>query len=439
MNVLERIRRPRSTKNPGDDERAVEFLSTWKDGKLPVGFSFKEYVQEGLNGTPIVAALIAARVDVYADIDFFWRDRTTKKPLRDTPGLRGLRNPWPGGNLADLLALTELDVQLAGSSYVERVSFDDWEFARRRPDWMWVIGRTGERPGIEGFVFKRDGETNPNQDGRIIERDRCAQLLEMPEPLAANLGRSWIRACLLEVNADQAASRFVNAYFDNAATPNLIIKAPRQLGVEQRKELAGVLNRRYTGSENAFKTLLLENGAEAMVVGSDLAAVEYSTTRAAGETRIAAAAGVAPIVAGLREGLQAGTYSNYGQAVRKTLDWKIRPRWKRTAHHFQAILDPPNRNAELWYDDSQISAVQQDALDDAEIKGKTATTINTLITAGFTPEAVAEAVQTGDFTTLTHTGLFSVQLQPPGTMFESDTTDSDDDPIQFDAGETEGT
>lgn len=406
----------------------MELFSTWQHGGVRFTHSFDEYVKEGLKGTPIVAALVAARTDVYAEVDFYWRDRTTKERLRDTNGLRALRHPWPGGHLSDLLALTETDVQLAGQAYV-RFHPDHMRFERLAPDRVYIVADP-EMLGIEGFLYDHKPD-DPTVEPEFVPRNEMAQLMESPDPLQPLLGRSWLTACLYDINADLSSSQFVNSYFENSATPNLIIKTPRSLGVEQREQLAAVINRRYTGADNAFKTLLLENGAEAMVVGNDLQKIEYAATRAAGETRIAAAAGIAPIVAGLREGLQAGTYSNYGQAVRKTLDWKIRPRWTRTARHLEHILDKPNRNAELWYDDSQISAVQQDALDASEIKGKDAATISALITAGFTPAEVAEAVKVGDFTSLTHTGLFSVQLQPPMTETGPDDTDE----VQFELGD----
>jgi phage portal protein BeeE len=54
-------------------------------------------------------------------------------------------------------------------------------------------------------------------------------------------------------------------------------------------------------------------------------------TQGAGETRIAAAAGVPPVIVGLSEGLQAATYSNYSQARRRFADGTMRPLWRNAA------------------------------------------------------------------------------------------------------------
>ena len=49
----------------------------------------------------------------------------------------------------------------------------------------------------------------------------------------------------------------------------------------------------------------------------------------------------------------------------------------------------------------------------AEVRNLEAQQVRTLTDAGFTPESVIDAVTTGDFNLLKHTGLYSVQLQPP--------------------------
>jgi hypothetical protein len=60
--------------------------------------------------------------------------------------------------------------------------------------------------------------------------------------------------------------------------------------------------------------------------------------------------------------------------------------------------------------------VQDDRLDEAQIQQQEAMTIRQLVDAGFDPATVVLAVTTGDFRTLAHSGLYSVQLQPAGAM-----------------------
>jgi hypothetical protein len=137
----------------------------------------------------------------------------------------------------------------------------------------------------------------------------------------------------------------------------------------------------------------------------------------AGETRIAAAAGVPPVIVGLSEGLQAATYSNYGQARRRFADNTMRPLWRNMAGSLETIVPPPT-GARLWYDDRDIQALAEDKKDLAEVRALDAQQIRTLSDAGAEWDAVIDAVTTGDYTRLkgSHTGLYSVQLQPAGTV-----------------------
>lgn len=130
-------------------------------------------------------------------------------------------------------------------------------------------------------------------------------------------------------------------------------------------------------------------------------------------TRLCAAGGVPPIIVGLSEGLQAATYSNYASARRKFGDHWARPQWRSACAALASITDVPD-GAELWYDDRGIAFLREDQKDAAEIQATRASTINTYITAGFTPESVVASVDADDLTLLVHSGMMSVQLQPPG-------------------------
>jgi hypothetical protein len=69
----------------------------------------------------------------------------------------------------------------------------------------------------------------------------------------------------------------------------------------------------------------------------------------------------------------------------------------------------------LWYDARDVPFLREDAKDAAEIQGVQSRTIRTLVDAGYTPASVMAAVRASDWSLLVHTGLFSVQLQEPGS------------------------
>jgi hypothetical protein len=169
----------------------------------------------------------------------------------------------------------------------------------------------------------------------------------------------------------------------------------------------------HGGVDNAYKTLYLA-AASANVIGADMRQIDFKTTQGAGETRIAAASGVPPVIVGLSEGLEQATYSNYSQARRRLADGTLRPLWRNMAGSLANIITVPG-GSELWYDTSGISFLREDEKDAAEIQQAQAQAMRTLIDGGFDPATVVDAITTGDLTRLVHTGLLSVQLQLPGT------------------------
>jgi len=177
------------------------------------------------------------------------------------------------------------------------------------------------------------------------------------------------------------------------------------------------MNAETVGIANAYKTLYVTGGVDAKTLGTNLADLDLKGVHGSLETRIAAAAGTPPILVGLSEGLNAGQYNIYGQAKRAYVDGTIRPDWGDLFACLQTLITPPN-GSRLWYDDRDVPYLREDQKDQAEIVSAKATAIQNLLTAGFEPDAVIEAVETGDMRGH-HTGLFSVQLLPPnsaGTM-----------------------
>jgi hypothetical protein len=80
----------------------------------------------------------------------------------------------------------------------------------------------------------------------------------------------------------------------------------------------------------------------------------------------------------------------------------------------QVVNVPPF--SELWYDDRDILFLGEDQKDAADIQQVRALSLKTLIDAGFEPDSAVEAIMNSDLSRLAHSGLYSVQLQPAGTV-----------------------
>jgi hypothetical protein len=104
--------------------------------------------------------------------------------------------------------------------------------------------------------------------------------------------------------------------------------------------------------------------------------------------------------------------------------------WRSAAGALATIIDVPPRSR-LWYDDRDISFLQEDRDAAATILSTRVATVVSAVNGGFTPDSSVAAVENEDLSLLVHSGLVSVQLLPPGTEAEPDEPepepDDDDD------------
>jgi hypothetical protein len=263
-----------------------------------------------------------------------------------------------------------------------------------------------------GYIYHPGGRHSGSDPIWLdVKAYRVAHFAPVPDPEAPYRGMSWLGPVLREISADSAATSHKLAFFENGATVNLAVVLDSEVSKEMFEWLEEKFRKGHEGVARAYKTLFMGGGADVKTVGADFRQMDFKSTQGAGETRIAAAAGVPPVIVGLSEGLQAATYSNYGQARRRFADGTMRPLWRNVAGSLSTLVDVP-ADARLWYDDRDIPFLQEDQKDQADIQQTHAATIRALVEAGFVPDDVVQAVLSGDLSRLEHTGLFSVQLQP---------------------------
>lgn len=171
-----------------------------------------------------------------------------------------------------------------------------------------------------------------------------------------------------------------------------------------------------TGGVVTHNTLYLGGGADVQVLGANMQQMDFKATQGAGETRIAAAARVHPVLVGLSEAMKGASLNagNFAAARDSFGDGTMRPLWRSICAAY-SVLVPSQSDARLWFDDRDIAFLRTDRAVLSKIQGEQATTINTYVTAGFEPPSARDAVMNNDLSLLVHTGLVSVQLVPPGT------------------------
>lgn len=387
-----------------------------------------------------VFALVLARLQVFCQARFQWTRYEGGVPTEPfgTDALRVLEDPWPGGTTADLLARMEVDVSLAGNSYIRKIMRPGElpRLNRLRPDWVTIImgsqedaDHPGEAGDVEvlGYLYQPGGPGGRGQSV-VLTPQECAHYAPLPDPDFNFLGMSWITPSLRDVQADGAMTEHKRLFMVNGATPNLVIKGlPFTTGQEEAFEkLVATLEKQHTGLRNAYKTLYLSAGADATVIGSDLSQLDFAATQGKGESRLAADAGVPPSWVGFSEGLQGSALNagNFTAARRRFADGTMQHLWRNAAASLQPLVpDPVNAaGARLWFDIRSVSFLREDAGDLAKIQAEEAQTIVALVRDGFTPESAIDAVKNHDWSRLVHSGLVSVQLTAPGEVMPTQPT-----------------
>ena len=386
-----------------------------------VGSNFAGLAAGAHGGDSIVFTCMQIRAEVFSSVRFRYQRLRDGKPadMFGAPDLRILERPWPGGTTQDLLARMIQDADLAGNSFWvrDRLSRDTPELVRLRPDWVDIVvekrmlggGQLGWRK--LGYVYTEGGRSSGN-DGVAFLVDEVAHFMPIPDPLASFRGMSWLTPVIREIEADLTMTRHKRKFFENGATPNMVITHPQGATREKILDFQKRLDAEMAGTDNAYRTLNLYPGADATLVGKDLKSVDFKAVQGAGETRIAAAAGVPAVIAGFSEGMQGSSLNagNYGQARRRFADGTMHPLWQNGSGSL-APLVTDFRDARLWYDAADVPFLREDEADAADIAQTRAETMTSLIQAGYTPDSVALAVEADDFRLLKHSGLYSVQLQ----------------------------
>lgn len=397
--------------------------------------SVEAYANRLYASNSVVFACMSVRMMVFSAARFVWQQLNKGRPseMYGNPDLLLLERPWVGGTTQEMLKQMIIDADLSGNSYWT-VS-DEGEVVWLRPDWVEIIltpRMVGSAPmGWKRYAYRyTEGGPQSGQPSVSFTPKQVAHFAPYPDPLASYRGMSWLTPVIREVENDGLMNVHKRKFFENGATPNMVVKGITATNRDEFDKIVETLEANHSGLANAYKTLYLTAGADATVVGSDLTQLDFKKVQGAGETRIAAAAGVPPVIVGLSEGLSGSSLNagNYGQARRRFADGTMHPLWMDAVGSMQTIIEPPNAGSRLWYDTRDVSFLREDRDAAAQIQREQAATMRTLIDAAFIPDSVVAAVNSEDWTLLEHSGIPTVQVQniapPPEPTSGSSGTDN---------------
>lgn len=393
-----------------------------------VAHTLPAYMAQLQQAPPAFAAQML-RAFVLSQARFVFRNRRVSAAPRKifgTTALGPLERPWRNATTGELLSRMEWHAGLAGNSFVLRRSQKgETRLRLLRPDWTGILYGSELEPDdpanaidaeVVGYVYRSGGLAGGRGELMTLDVEDVAHWSPIPDPLNPGLGMSWLTPAIRDMQADRSATEHKLKYFTNAATPNLVIKGIPAQTPAQFNELVDAIESKHAGAANAFKTLYLTAGADATPIGANLKDIDFRAVQGSGETRISVLSRVPAAILGISEGLQGSSLNagNFGAARRTFGDLWVYPSLQDLAACLSSIVNVPS-DSELWFDTSDIPLLREDGKDAADIASTESQTIRNLIDAGYDADSIVSAMRARDWSLLRHSGLFSVQLQAPGS------------------------
>lgn len=378
-----------------------------------------QHARDAYRSNGIVFACIAARMALFSEAAFKFQS-TTDQHLFGNQDLQILERPFgPNSTSGGLWSRLEQDDSSAGNAYIRLALPAGGDgtpmLVRMRPDTVSIVSE--ERVDDMGRTFKVPvgymedlSVLGINRRPQFYTVDEVCHYAPLPDPEASWRGMSWLTPILREITGDNAMTEYKTAHLRNGAMPGLIVKYPQKLGQPAFNKLKDRFAALFGGPTNSGKTLVLDEGADAMVAGSTMEQLQYTAVQNAGVERISAAAQVPLDVIGL--GSRAGGEA-YNMAIRRLADLWARPHWRMACAALQHLVPgvAGQSRYRLWYDVSGIAALREGELARGQTTLVKSQAVSAFVIAGYTRETAIIAAESGDLSQLKP----DPKAPPPGT------------------------
>jgi phage portal protein BeeE len=370
----------------------------------PVLPQLTAYAQQahGSNSVVFSAALVRAALFSEARFQFQAKD---DHHLFGNQSLVKLEEPFgPSSTTGHLLARMEQDAFLAGNAYIWDAPGED-RLVRLRPDWVSIVsevvhvGGGGWYRRPVGYWFEQPKSLMEQRDGFMVPAEECVHWVPvgLEDPAADFRGMSPLTPAAREVSGDDGMAAYKLRYLQNNASPNLLIKYAQKLQPGTVDSIRERMQARYAGTDNAGKTLVLDQGADATIIGSNMVQMDFSGVSAVGVERILADCSVPGVLVGLEPLRGAGR--GYQESMQKLANLWARPAWRSACGALSQIVDVPSGNR-LWFDTSDIAALADGELERGQAALVRAQALLALHQAGYDPMSAIGAVDSMDLTQL---------------------------------------
>jgi phage portal protein BeeE len=378
-----------STYGSPDREAVLPQLSAWAQ-------------QANASASPVFSAILV-RMMLLAEAEFQLQAKDDKHLYGNT-SLSVLEHPWGADSTSgELIARMEQDGSLAGNSYTWAPPGEDL-LVRLRPDWVTIVSEMvqvaggGQYRRKVGYWHQPPAAVVGQGGGFLVPAAEVAHWHPIPDPQAAFRGMSWLTPVMRDIQGDDGMARYKIRYLTNNATPNMVIKYSQKLQSGTIDAIRERLAARYGGTDNAGKTLILDQGADLMLIGNSLSDMDFTNVSELGTERILAAAGVPPMLVGLESIKGAG--KSYEAVISRFADLTLRPLWRSLCSALEPLVPGLPSGSRLWVETGDIAALQDGELVQAQVALVRAQALLAYVQAGYTAESAITAVDSGDVTQL---------------------------------------
>jgi hypothetical protein len=359
------------------------------------------WAQAANASSAVVFAALYVRMNLFAEAVLQYQAKDDKHLFGNT-GLAKLEEPWPGGTTRDLLARMEQDVSVAGNAFIWDAPGED-RLVRLRPDWTTIVSELVQVPGggqyrqVLGYYVEPPKGVLDQGKGQFYPAGDVVHWAPLPDPQADFKGMSWLTPAYRDVQGDDGMTQYKINYLNNAATPNILVRYSQKLNPGTVDALRERMAARYAGPQNAFKTLILDQGADLTVVGNSLSQMDFSNVMQAGTERILADSMVPAVLVGLEPLRGAGR--GYQESLQKFANLWARPQWRSVCGALEPIAAVPPGNR-LWFDTDGITALQDGEMERGQTALVKSQALLALRQAGYSRESGVEFIGSGDVNVL---------------------------------------
>lgn len=319
--------------------------------------NFETFAKEGFEANVYVYRAVMTIANSAAGIPWILTRKRGKRPVDEHEILDLLKRPNPEQGGGEFMTALVAYWIASGNSYCEAVGPTSREAPPKelytlRPDRMTVVAASrgsGER--IKQYNYEVGAWKQEFKPQQIMH-------LKLFSMLDDWYGLSPIAVAGRVIDQMNAGNDWNTAMLQNSARPSGALVTPGIILPDQFERLRTIINEQYSGSKNANRPMILENGLDWKAFGINPSDMDWLNGKTQNAREIAIALGVPPEMLGDSANK---THANYDIARKSFYEETMLPLMDNLRDRLNMWLTPRwDDKFELDYDRDQIEALQED-------------------------------------------------------------------------------